>query len=305
MDSQSNKLNKNLKDFFKIVFMLSLVIIVYIFKNDISFFITEKIVYKDSNKVLSYNEYYQKYDYQYVQNTDSNKANNFQELINILYTTINSGDSSFTFYCNYEKCKEDVKSIISTGNDAITNINNFVHPYNSFANINIDLTMSGKVTVTINKVYDENMIAYINNYIDDFIKKNINNNMSTSDKIKVFHDHIINNTVYDEANKEKYSDAYELLSTGKSICGGYSDTMSIYLTRLGIQNYKVSSDNHVWNLIKVDGKWLHLDSTWDDPVASDGNQYLLHNFFLIDTKTLLDLDTVEHSFDKNVYKEAQ
>ena len=305
MDSQSNKLNKNLKDFFKIVFMLSLVIIVYIFKNDISFFITEKIVYKDSNKVLSYNEYYQKYDYQYVQNTDSNKANNFQELINILYTTINSGDSSFTFYCNYEKCKEDVKSIISTGNDAITNINNFVHPYNSFANINIDLTMSGKVTVTINKVYDENMIAYINNYIDDFIKKNINNNMSTSDKIKVFHDHIINNTVYDEANKEKSSDAYELLSTGKSICGGYSDTMSIYLTRLGIQNYKVSSDNHVWNLIKVDGKWLHLDSTWDDPVASDGNQYLLHNFFLIDTKTLLDLDTVEHSFDKNVYKEAQ
>ena len=305
MDSQSNKLNKNLKDFFKIVFMLSLVIIVYIFKNDISFFITEKIVYKDSNKVLSYNEYYQKYDYQYVQNIDSNKANNFQELINILYTTINSGDSSFTFYCNYEKCKEDVKSIISTGNDAITNINNFVHPYNSFANINIDLTMSGKVTITINKVYDENMIEYINNYIDDFIKKNINNNMSTSDKIKAFHDHIINNTVYDEANKEKSSDAYELLSTGKSICGGYSDTMSIYLTRLGIQNYKVSSDNHVWNLIKVDGKWLHLDSTWDDPVASDGNQYLLHNFFLIDTKTLLDLDTVEHSFDKNVYKEAQ
>ena len=56
---------------------------------------------------------------------------------------------------------------------------------------------------------------------------------------------------------------------------------------------------------KVDGKWLHLDSTWDDPVASDGNQYLLHNFFLIDTKTLLDLDTVEHSFGKNVYKEAQ
>lgn len=305
MNGQSNQLNKNLKDFFTIIFLFSLVIIVYIFKNDISFFITEKIVYKDSNKVLSYNEYYQKYDYQYIQNIDSNKANNFQELINILYTTINSGDNSFTFYCNYENCKDDVKKIISTGNDTITNINNFVHPYNSFADINIDLTMSGKITVTINKVYDENMINYINNYIDEFIKNNINNNMSTSDKIKAFHDHIINNTVYDDENKERPSDAYELLSTGKSICGGYSDTMSIYLTRIGIQNYKISSDNHVWNLIKVDGKWFHLDSTWDDPVASDGNQYLLHNFFLIDTKTLLELDTVEHSFDKNVYKEAQ
>ena len=304
MESQSNKLNKNIKDLFKILFLFSLVIIVYIFKNDISFFITEKIVYKESNKVLSYNEYYQDYDYAYVQNIDSNQANNYQELVNIIYTTINSGDSSFTLYCNYDNCKNDVKTIISSGNDTITNINNFVHPYNSFANINIDLTMSGKVTISINKLYNSEMIEYINNYIDKFIKENITNSMSTNDKIKVFHDHIINNTVYDDANKERSSDAYELLSTGKSICGGYSDTMSIYLTRLGIQNYKISSDNHVWNLVKVDGQWLHLDSTWDDPVASDGNQYLLHNFFLIDTKTLLELDTVEHTFDRNVYKEA-
>ena len=305
MTSQSNKFNKDLKDFFKIIFMLSLVILVYIFKNDISFFITEKLIYKESNKVLSYNEYYQDYDYAFVQNIDSNKANNYQELINIIYTVINSGDTSFTFYCNYEKCKDDVKTIISDGNDTITSINNFVHPYNSFSDINIDLTMSGKVTISINKLYNSDMISYINNYMENFIKTNVNNNMSTTDKIKIFHDYIINNTIYDDENKERSSDAYELLSTGKSICGGYSDTMSIYLTKLGIPNYKIASDNHVWNLIKVNDKWLHLDSTWDDPVASDGNQYLLHTFFLIDTKTLLDLDTVEHSFDKNVYKEAQ
>ena len=47
MESQSNKSNKNIKDFFKILFMFSLVIIVYIFKGDISYFITEKIVYKN------------------------------------------------------------------------------------------------------------------------------------------------------------------------------------------------------------------------------------------------------------------
>ena len=305
MSSRSNELNKNLKDLFKIVFMFSLVLIVYIFKEDISYFITEKFVYKSSNKVLSYNEYYQEYDYAYVQNIDSNKANNYQELVNIIYTTINSGDDYYTFYCNYEKCKDDVKTIISSGNDTITNINNFVHPYNSFENINIDLTMLGKITISTEKLYNSDMIEYVNNYIDDFIKNNIKDSMSTKDKIKAFHDHVVNNTIYDDSNKERASDAYELLSTGKSICGGYSDTMSIYLSKIGVQNYKISSDNHVWNLVNLDGKWYHLDMTWDDPVASDGNQYLLHNFFLIDTNTLLSLDTVEHSFDKEVYKEAQ
>ena len=305
MESQSNKSNKNIKDFFKILFMFSLVIIVYIFKGDISYFITEKIVYKNSNKVLSYNEYFQQNDYSFVQNTDVTKASNYQDLINLIYTIINSGDKTYTFYCNYEKCKEDVKTIISDNSDVITDINNFVHPYNSFATINIDLTQSGKVTVTINKVYDDNMISYVNGYIDKFIKENVTDSMSLKDKIKLFHDHIINNTIYDEAHKDRSSDAYELLSTGKSICGGYSDAMAIYLTRIGVQNYKIVSEKHVWNLVNIDGKWLHLDATWDDPVASDGNQYLLDTFFLIDTKKLLELDTVEHTFNKEVFKEAQ
>lgn len=293
-----------MKDSTKIIFMFLLVVVVYIFRNDISYFLTEKIVYKNSNKVLSYNEYYVDYNYSFVQTTDSNKANSYQELKNIIYTVINSGDDTYTFYCNYEKCKNDIKKIISTKNETVTDINNFVHPYNSFSHINIDLTQSGKVTLSTNKLYDKYMIDYINGYMDQFIKDNINDSMSIKEKIKVFHDHIINNTVYDEKNKERSSDAYELLSTGKAICGGYSDTISIYLHKLGIPNYKISSKNHVWNLVNVDGKWLHLDSTWDDPVASDGKQYLLDNFFLIDTNTLLTLDTVEHSFDKNVFTEA-
>ena len=148
------------------------------------------------------------------------------------------------------------------------------------------------------------MIEYVNGYIDKFISENINDKMSNKDKIKLFHDHIINNTIYDDQNKERSSDAYELLSTGKAICGGYTDAMSIYLTKIGIQNYKITSSSHVWNLLNLDGKWLHLDVTWDDPVASDGNQYLLDNFFLIDTKKLLELDTVEHTFNKEVFKEA-
>ena len=45
--------------------------------------------------------------------------------------------------------------------------------------------------------------------------------------------------------------------------------------------------------------------TWDDPVASDGKQYLIHNFFLISTNELHTLDTVEHNFDNKIYIEAK
>ena len=52
----------------------------------------------------------------------------------------------------------------------------------------------------------------------------------------------------------------------------------------------------------VNGKWLHIDVTWDDPI-SDTNQNR-DTYFLIDTKTLGNLDDKTHNFDKSIYKEA-
>ena len=94
-------------------------------------------------------------------------------------------------------------------------------------------------------------------------------------------------TKYDENNSLESYTAYNLITSGISICGGYSDIMAIYLNKLGIKNYKITSENHIWNLLELDGVWYHLDATWDDPVASDGNQYLIHNFFMISTEELL------------------
>ena len=74
---------------------------------------------------------------------------------------------------------------------------------------------------------------------------------------------------------------------------------------MGIKSYKISSDQHVWNAVYLDGKWVHLDLTWDDPVVSSGENLLEHNFFLIDTSTLLALEQTEHIFDQNIYSELK
>lgn len=290
-----------MKDLFKLLFMALFVLLVYIYRNDIVFFIYDKVIYR--NNVLSYNEYYLNNNYEYFKIIDTDSVKNKQELLDMLYTIVNSGDDRYAFYCKYSGCTDDVKTLINDEN-FLPNINNFVHPYNSFDYINVDFTALDRVTITNKKVYNEEEIEYINNYIEDFTKNNITNGMSDYDKIKEFHDYIINLYEYDEQKSNKSYSAYNLITKGKAICGGYSDLIAIYLNYLGIKNYKITSETHIWNLVYLDGKWYHLDATWDDPIASDGKQHLLHNFFMISTEELFNLDKVEHNFDKDVFKEA-
>ena len=81
--------------------------------------------------------------------------------------------------------------------------------------------------------------------------------------------------------------------------------MQLFLEKLGVKNYKVSSDEHVWNAVFINNRWLHLDLTWDDPVTSTGENILDHKFFLIDTLTLLNLEKTEHQFNIDVYSELK
>ena len=32
--------------------------------------------------------------------------------------------------------------------------------------------------------------------------------------------------------------------------------------------------DHAWNLVELDGKWYHLDATWDDPMPDQGEDAL-------------------------------
>ena len=169
----------------------------------------------------------------------------------------------------------------------------------------------GKVTIKVNKQYNNNQINYINEEIDKIIKDNIPDNIATNDKIKAFHDYIINTTKYDKDRaNDMYNKDYDnsdshtangLLKNHIALCGGYSDIMSIYLAKLDIPNIRISADKHVWNLVYLDNKWMHIDATWDDPVTNTGSQILLHDYFLVDTNTLLKSDSKEHNYNKNIY----
>ena len=258
------------------------------------------------------NDYYRNYDFNFVQNTDNFSPQNRQDILNIYYTAINSGKENFTFYCpkEYSGCIKEIEAL-AENQTLLSDINNYVHPFNGFNHIETEYDSIGRVTISIIKSYSDEQIEEINKKIDLLYPSIVNDNLSDKDKIKAVHDYIINNTTYDsdrsDKNIIKYNSdiAYGPLFQGYAICGGYTDLMELFLERLHIKSYKVSSEKHVWNAVYLDGHWYHLDLTWDDPVTSDHQQLLEHEFFLITDDRLKELEQTEHIYDYSVYSELK
>ena len=256
------------------------------------------------------NDYTRDYDFNYVKRTDDFTPNNYQDLLNIYYTVLNSGEEEFSFYCTdeYSECINDVDSL-ANNQKVLSTINNFVHPFNSFRHLETSYDDYGKVTLKIEHIYSNNDIKLINAKVEEIEKEIWNSSMSNEDKIKEAHNYIINNSKYDKDRsdnnivKYKSDTAYGSLLEGYSLCGGYTDAMELFLEDMGIKSYKISSENHVWNAVYLNNAWYHLDLTWDDPITTDGSDILEYNFFLITTSELSELEGEQHNYDKNVYSE--
>ena len=268
--------------------------------------------FTENEIVLEKNEYFRDYDFQFVQNTDDFEPNSKQDLYNIFYTVINSGMDNFTFYCpdSYSSCLDEVE-VLANDQDMLSHINNYVHPFNGFNHIETQYDSLGKVNIHIEKSYSESEIDDVEREVERLSSELIVAGDTDINNIRRIHDYIIDHSVYD-SNRSDYNDttyrsdiAYGPLLQGYGICGGYTDAMELFLEELGIESYKISSEQHVWNAIYLDGEWYHLDLTWDDPVTSTGENLIEHNFFLIDTPTLLELEQTEHNFNQDIYPELK
>lgn len=258
--------------------------------------------------LASPNNYYRNYDFKFVKQSESYIPYSYQDILDIIYSTLNNGWDTFTFYCpdEYTECLKDINKI-SKDTTLLSNINNYVHPYNNYSKIGIVSNTTGEITINTTKLYSEQDIDKLNKGVDEIITKYITSDMSDDDKVLKIHDYIINNTRYDinKVNEASYT-ALGPLFNGTAVCSGYADLMAIFLNKFGIKNYKIASNTHVWNALFINGEWLHLDLTWDDPITKNSDvDTLQHDFFLVKTSKLLEFDTKDHKFDTTVYQEMK
>jgi hypothetical protein len=287
--------------------------IVY-YRKPIATFLYKNFIFKKEISVPEVTSYKKEYDFEFVQNTTNFYPKNKQEVLNVIYTVLNSGWDEFSFYCDdsYKECYDEINEI-ANDEELLGSINNFVHPYNTYEKISISINNFDKVTISIKHLYTSEDILKIDQEVTTIYNSLITSSLSDYEKIKKIHDYLINQTSYDQKKekdengnyKYKSNMAYGPLIYKKALCGGYTDAMALFLEKMNIPNYRVASENHIWNLVYINNEWKHLDLTWDDPVTSTGENILMNNFFLITTSTLKNLDKDQHNFNEDIYIEAK
>ena len=98
------------------------------------------------------------------------------------------------------------------------------------------------------------------------IMAGINEDWSDLEKAVYVYDYFCTHYEYD-TNYNNY-DAGKLFVDKTAVCQGYFLGYEYIMNLLGIENEAAESDsmNHIWNQIKINGKWYNVDVTWGDPI---------------------------------------
>ena len=304
----------------KLIFLfifLGIIITIAFTNTTILRYLAHRFIFTKEVVIETKNEYYKSDHYSFAEKTEIIFVEDNQDILNILFTYINNGKREFHFYCAYSfrDCEEEIAKV-ARDPETLTNINNYVHPFNSYESLKITINGLGRVSVIVHPLYTDQQIEVVNQWADDVMENKINENMSLRRKLLTIHDHIIYSTIYDNERAEAINRgqkipgnnshiAYGLITDGKAVCGGYTDLMAVFLERFDIPNFKISSMDHIWNYVKYNDEWYHLDLTWNDPQAEDGSQMLIHDFFLITTEELEEMDTGQHIYDKRTFRLAR
>ena len=257
-----------------------------------------KYLQPDIKQTLVDNEYRKNENYQYVKINENFKLNNLDDIKNSIYTFLDAGWDKYILQCNpdYIGCENDFKTFLEN-ETTLSYINGFVHPFNSYNHLDVKIDSSGKIFIEKTNLYTDLEISETSKKVDEIYNKLYDKNKSERENIKTFHDYIIKNTTYDK-NQMK---AYDILINNKGNCSAYSSAMALFLNKMNIKNYIITSDTHAWNMVYIDNSWKHLDLTWDDVSIEP-----VYTYFLIDSEVLHNNDkSKEHNFDNKIYLEAQ
>ncbi|QPQ33596.1 transglutaminase domain-containing protein [Lysinibacillus sp. JNUCC-52] len=132
---------------------------------------------------------------------------------------------------------------------------------------------TGNVTYKVKYFTTSAQETAVQKKIDGILKTIIKPTMTQFQKVKAVNDYIVSNTSYGSKTKASPHSAYALLFEGQAVCQGYALTAYKMLEQAGIETkyvvgYVNGNEAHAWNMVEVDGKWYHLDTTWNDPLPN-------------------------------------
>ena len=125
---------------------------------------------------------------------------------------------------------------------------------------------------------------------------------------KHLHDILIRNIKYEKQNNYEVHTIIGPLLKRKCVCDGFSKLYKLILDELGIENYLIygkgfvhtlsDSEEHAWNLVKIDNDFYHVDVTYDATLSM--LDYIRYDYFLNDD-TLISMD---HYWNRSIIPNA-
>lgn len=95
---------------------------------------------------------------------------------------------------------------------------------------------------------------------------------------------------------------YGVIVNKKAVCAGYAKATQYFMQKAGIECTYIVSAEHAWNLLKLEGEYYHLDTTWGDysntKQSLNASDEVSYDCFCITTKEVEKLD--QHKVEKEL-----
>lgn len=162
---------------------------------------------------------------------------------------------------------------------------------------------TAKLTIELKYRMDEVQEKQVEQWVKTTMDPFLAGYPSEKEVVKFINDTIAAQVEYDQTLEKR--SAYDAVFSGQAVCEGYAMLGKMMLTYAGVENKtlvgKSKEENHIWNLVKLDGRWYHVDFTWNDPVFINGNKeknYVDYNYFLLTDEEM----KPTHDWDETLHK---
>ena len=108
-------------------------------------------------------------------------------------------------------------------------------------------------------------------------REQLDEKMTDLDKLLWFHEYVVENLYYKNTGNMSEALGGSSLVQGYAICAGYERALMLFLKAENIPCEEIGGGTHGWLAVQIDGKWYHVDPTWDDTSSS---QYGTHYFLM-------------------------
>ena len=232
-----------------------------------------------------------------------NAVQSVETLADAMYYHFSQFETDFTI--QYAGNTQNLSAIIEEASMLASKRDPFVEGHLSMREITYTYTKSSsKIDVKQQYLTTAEQVASVDATVDEILASNDAHSLSDFDKIKFVNDYIVQNTVYSTDTVHSPHSAYTVLKEGKAVCQGYALLAQKMLTKLGIESLYVVGEaggiGHAWNLVKLNGNWYHMDSTWNDPTPDRGPNNVRYAYFLMSDQQL----AKDHTWERANYPQA-